>query len=176
MKVSGCCLIQRHEPYSAEGGVALTIIQPVDGAGAGESPQELRQHVHGELLQRQLPQDDHGQRDRRVDVGSCGRGSRGAGLASNLTSGLRGEQTKTLCLFHEAVVRRRSPVVDGLVSPAEQMSARGNKGEPGWGGLKESVRQRRAASPMVTCFGTLLALRRRFHRRLAGFVQSQTLS
>lgn len=52
-------------------GVGLTIVQPVDGTGTGESPQELRQHVYGELLQRQLPQDDHGQGDRRVDVGSC---------------------------------------------------------------------------------------------------------
>lgn len=58
--------------------VGLTVIQPEDGAGPGESPQELRQHVHGELPQRQLPQDDHGQRNRRVDVGPCGERSKGA--------------------------------------------------------------------------------------------------
>lgn len=48
-----------------------TIIQPIDGAGSSKSPQELCQHVHRELLQRELPEDHHGQRDGRVHVSSC---------------------------------------------------------------------------------------------------------
>ena len=47
-----------------------TIIQPIYSAGSSKSPQELCHHIHWELLQRELPQDRHGQRDCRVHMGS----------------------------------------------------------------------------------------------------------
>ena len=51
------------------GSSVLTVVQGVDRAGAGEGPQELGQDVHRKLLDGQLPQEDHGQRDGRVHVG-----------------------------------------------------------------------------------------------------------
>ena len=50
-----------------------TKIQPIDSTGSSKSPQELCQHVHRELPDRQLPQDHHGQRNCRVHMCSCNR-------------------------------------------------------------------------------------------------------
>lgn len=99
--------------------ISLTIVEPIDSTGAGEGPQELCQHVHGELLQRQLPQDDHGQRNSRVDVGSCDE-QQTVGRVISLKTSQTAANKNEFVTWTDA--QTNAPGMDWLLSPLEQLS------------------------------------------------------